>query len=148
MPLKVQDTAPDFSAPSTAGKNFNLYAELAHSPIVLYFYPNDFTPGCTKEACEFRDHSAAFHDLNVKVIGINKDNIETHKRFRMEHKLPFELVSDESGDIAKAYKALIPLVGLTRRVTYLIGTDKKILASFDDFFGAASHVKEMLKQAK
>jgi peroxiredoxin Q/BCP len=115
---------------------------------VLYFYPKDFTPGCTKEACEFRDHSAAFHDLNVKVIGINKDNIETHKRFKLEHKLPFELVSDESGEIARAYKALIPLVGLTRRVTYLIGTDKKILAAFDDFFGAASHVKEMLKQAQ
>jgi len=148
MPLKENDTAPDFSIPSANGKVFHLYEELKQGDMVLYFYPKDFTPGCTKEACEFRDHWDAFKGLSVRVVGVNRDSKETHARFIKEHNLPFELLSDESGDVVKAYKALVPLMGLTRRVSYLIGTDKKILAVFDDFFGASNHVRKMLSEAK
>ncbi|MFA0963477.1 peroxiredoxin [Roseivirga sp. BDSF3-8] len=146
MPLKKNDAAPDFSLPSTSGGTFTLSKELNEKPAILYFYPKDFTPGCTKEACSFRDEFAAFRDLEVKVLGISRDNIETHQRFRKEHNLPFHLLSDRSGEVAKKYKALIPVVKLPRRVTYLIGADRKILAVYEDMFGAENHIRRMIRE--
>ncbi|MGB5926638.1 MAG: redoxin domain-containing protein, partial [Cyclobacteriaceae bacterium] len=80
MPLRVKDPAPDFSLPSTSGKTFNLRQNVENNPIVLYFYPKDFTPACTREACSFRDEFSAFKNLKVTVVGISRDTLETHHK--------------------------------------------------------------------
>jgi peroxiredoxin Q/BCP len=94
------DIAPAIEAPSTDGP-FRL-SDLRGSWVVLYFYPRDFTPGCTTEACDFRDAAPAMH---AKVVGVSADPIEQHLKFRDEHGLPFPLISDEANDVARAYGA-------------------------------------------
>jgi peroxiredoxin Q/BCP len=144
MALKIGTSAPDFTLPATNGKNISLSKDLAGKPCVLYFYPKDFTPGCTKEACEFRDQFATFRNLEVDVLGISRDNIDSHKKFKETHKLPFELLSDVNGSVCKAYEALIPIIGIPKRISYLLDKEHKIVAVYQDFFGAEEHIKAML----
>ncbi|WP_448530147.1 peroxiredoxin [Raineya sp.] len=148
MALKVGTLAPDFTLPSTSGKNISLSKDLAGKPCVLYFYPKDFTPGCTKEACEFRDQFATFRNLEVDVFGISRDNIDTHQKFKETHKLPFELLADVNGSVCKAYEALIPIIGIPKRISYLLDKEHKIVAVYQDFFGAEEHIKAMLEKLK
>jgi peroxiredoxin Q/BCP len=101
--LKVGDKAPDVSGPLTDGTTFELKKRLNEAPIVLYFYPKDDTPGCTKEACALRDDFAAFRNLKATVIGASYDSIESHKKFIEKHKLPFPLLSDSDKSVAKAF---------------------------------------------
>ncbi len=143
MPLKENTTAPHFTLPSTAGKEFNLQ-EQKGQPLILYFYPKDFTPGCTKEACEFRDQFAFFRKQDIQVWGISRDNLETHERFRQEYKLPFHLLADEAGEVAKLYKATIPLLPVTRRITYLLDSDHNIAGVFEKMFGHEEHIQQMV----
>ena len=117
---------------------------LSGKTFVLYFYPKDFTPGCTKEACEFRDEFEQFRELDIKVFGINRDSIPTHQKFKLKHQLPFELISDEKGKVVKQYNANIPFVGLTKRITYLIDKEGVIKAAYDDMFGAEKHIRKMI----
>lgn len=145
MALKVGENAPQFALPGTEG-SFHLHEALKLGPVILYFYPKDFTAGCTAEACEFRDHWAAFKEVQVRVVGISKDSVETHHRFKKAHNLPFELVSDADGKVCKAYDALVPVLGIPKRITYLIGQNGKILAAYSDFFGASGHVQSMLAE--
>lgn len=144
MALKINTLAPDFELPATNGTNVSLSKDLAGKPCVLYFYPKDFTPGCTKEACEFRDQFAAFRNLNIDVFGISRDDIASHQKFKEQHKLPFELLSDVSGKVCKAYEALIPIIGVPKRISYLLDAEHKIIAVYQDFFGAEEHIKAML----
>lgn len=146
MALKINTQAPDFELPSTSGGKISLYKDLAGKPCILYFYPKDFTPGCTKEACEFRDQFAAFRNLNVDVFGISRDDIASHQRFKEAHQLPFDLLSDVSGKVCKAYDALIPIVGVPKRISYLLDAQKKIVAVYQNFFGAEEHIRAMLSQ--
>ena len=95
--------APDFTLPSTTGENISLRQYKGKKTVVLYFYPKDETPGCTREACDFRDHSAEFERLNVVVLGISNDNMESHQHFREKHKLPFPLLSDEDASVSKMF---------------------------------------------
>ncbi len=145
MPLKEQQKAPDFELASTSKKNFKL-SEHAGEPIILFFYPKNFTKVCTAEVCEFRDAFSEFRDLNVKVIGISQDTISSHDKFKEENKLPFELLSDPKGKIAKLYKATIPVIGMNRRITYLLDKDLRIKAVYENMFTADQHVKEMIKK--
>ncbi|MCU0438203.1 MAG: peroxiredoxin [Raineya sp.] len=146
MALKVNSVAPNFELPSTNGNKISLENDLKGKPCVIYFYPKDFTPGCTKEACEFRDQFATFRNLDIDVFGISRDNVETHIKFKDQHKLPFELLSDVDGKVCKAYEALIPIVGVPKRISYLLDKEHKIVAVYQDFFGAEDHIKEMLKK--
>jgi peroxiredoxin Q/BCP len=146
MALKVNSIAPSFDLPSTNGKKISLENDLKGKPCIIYFYPKDFTPGCTKEACEFRDQFATFRNLDIDVFGVSRDNVETHLKFKEQHKLPFELLSDVDGKVCKAYDALIPIVGVPKRVSYLLDKEHKIIAVYQDFFGAEDHIKEMLKK--
>ncbi|KOY85906.1 redoxin domain protein [bacterium 336/3] len=146
MALKLNSIAPNFDLPSTNGKNISLENDLKGKPCIVYFYPKDFTPGCTKEACEFRDQFATFRNLNIDVFGISRDNVETHLKFKEQHKLPFELLSDVDGKVCKSYDALIPIVGIPKRISYLLDAEHKVLAVYQDFFGAEDHIKEMLKK--
>lgn len=148
MALKIGTQAPGFSVKGTSGLSLNLHQDLSGKSFVLYFYPKDFTPGCTAEACEFRDQFEAFRDLDIPVFGVSRDSIETHEKFKKTHKLPFELLADESGKVCKAYDALIPLIKMPKRITYFIDSDMKIAGVFQDMFESKKHIEAMLKKLK
>ena len=95
--------APDFSLPSTTGENISLRQYKGRKTVVLYFYPKDDTSGCTREACDFRDHSAELEQKNVVILGVSTDPIDSHLKFRDKHKLPFPLLSDEDASVSKMY---------------------------------------------
>jgi peroxiredoxin Q/BCP len=145
MALKTGSTAPEFNLKSTGDKSVDSSKDLKGKAFILYFYPKDFTPGCTAEACEFRDQFEAFRNLDIPVFGVSKDTIKTHEQFKKEHKLPFELLSDHNGDVCKSYDALIPLIRMPKRITYLINEDHKIAAVFSDMFESKGHIESMLK---
>lgn len=143
MPLKEQQKAPDFELESTSEKRFKL-SDQKSEPIILFFYPKNFTKVCTAEVCEFRDAFSEFRGLNVKVVGISQDSISSHHKFKNENKLPFELLSDPKGKVAKLYKATIPVIGMNRRITYLLDKELRIKAVYENMFTADRHVKEMI----
>ena len=145
MALKIGKTAPDFTLPSTSGNSFNLSENL---PCILFFYPKDFTPGCTKEACYFRDEFLFFRDLNIKIIGINRDKLHTHLKFIEKYDLPFELLSDETGEVVRAYGANIPFIRLIKRITYLINKEREVESVYESLFEYKNHMKEMIRSLK
>ena len=147
MALNIGTKAPNFLLPSTKG-DFNLYSDFKEQSCIVYFYPKDFTTVCTKEACSFKDEFSVFKEFNIPIVGISRDNVETHLRFKKQYELPFELCADIDGKVAKEYKAIVPVVGLTKRVTYLLDKDKTIKAVFSDFFGSENHVQEMISKIR
>jgi peroxiredoxin Q/BCP len=96
-------TAPDFSLPSTTGENISLRQFKGKQTVILYFYPKDDTPGCTKEACEFRDFSAEFEKHHAVILGVSTDTLESHQQFKEKRKLPFPLLSDTDATVSKQY---------------------------------------------
>ena len=98
----IGKTAPDFTLPSTTGEPVSLKQYKNKKTVVLYFYPKDETPGCTKEACSFRDLSAEFDKVNAVILGVSNDSIESHLKFQTKHKLPFPLLADEEATVSKA----------------------------------------------
>lgn len=100
--LNVGDTAPDFSLPAGDGKTLSL-KEFRGKKVVLYFYPKDNTPGCTKEACSFRDDIRKFERKGAVIIGVSADRVESHRKFADKYDLPFSLVSDEKKSLINAY---------------------------------------------
>ncbi len=145
MSLLINNPAPNFSLPSTGGKTFNLEDRRGKTTI-LYFFPKDFTPGCTAEACSFRDEIEAFRNLNVDVFGISKDSLETHLSFKDKYRLPFELLSDVDGTVAKQYDAFIPILGVVKRVSYLIDEELILRYRYSNLFNAAGHIQNLLGQ--
>lgn len=141
--LSVGQKAPNFQLPSTSGEIFDLHDAFKKTGGILYFYPKDMTPGCTKEACSFRDEYSVFKDAGLPVVGVSRDSMEKHLRFKEKNSLPFELLTDESGNVCRAYEALVPIIGMVKRVSYLIGEDMKVKAAFSDLFGADKHIAEM-----
>jgi peroxiredoxin Q/BCP len=122
--LPVGAPAPEFNAVSHDGQKVDL-ARLKGKYVVLYFYPKDDTPGCTKEACDFRDSWARLQKAGVTVLGVSTQDSSSHKAFADKYKLPFALIPDDKGELAARYK--VPVVdGKARRITYLIGKDGKI----------------------
>lgn len=118
--------------------------DLKCSAFVLYFYPKDFTSVCTKQACSFRDEFSHLKDLSIPVFGVSRDDLDTHHRFKEEHSLPFELLADKDGAVARLFKARVPLLGVTKRITYLIDAEQKVAAVHEEMMGDASHVGAML----
>lgn len=145
MALKVGQKAPKFVLPNSEGENVVLEESL---PCIVYFYPKDFTPGCTEEACSFRDNHQTFKNLDITVFGISRDSIQSHRDFKKKHKLNFELLSDSSGKVCKRYDALIPIVNVPKRITYLIDKSGIIRSVYSDMFGAVNHIKSMINQLK
>lgn len=143
--LAVGQAAPDFAATAHDGVAIKPSA-LAGKHLVLYFYPKDETPGCTKEACAFRDAWKELEQANVVLVGLSTDSLESHKKFAEHHKLPFHLVSDEDGAIAKAY-GVPSTLGRLARQTIVIGPDgkvKKIYRSVD----VSQHAAEIVADVK
>jgi len=148
MALQVGTKAPDFSLPSTSGKDFKLSRDAAGKPIILYFYPKDFTPGCTKQACAFRDQFDQFRDVDIDVIGISRDTIRKHSEFKEKYELPFDLLADLDGKVSRAYDAQMPIVSMSKRITYLLDADHRIKAAYANLFGAEQHIKAMIEEVR
>ena len=118
--IQAGDKAPDFTLPSQAGEPVRLGDRLGERVVVLYFYPKDETPGCTKEACAFRDSYEVFAEAGAEVIGVSSDSVDKHAAFAGHHELPFTLLSDEGGQVRKSYGVPSTLGLLPGRVTYVI----------------------------
>ncbi len=146
MALPLHTKAPDFTLPSTDGSDFTLSKDLEGSPLILFFYPQDFTPACTREACSFRDNFEEFQGVNIPVLGISTDSMESHLKFRKSHNLPFHLLSDEKGRVSKLYKAKMPVLNKSKRITYLIDKDHRIASVHSELFGAEKHIQRMLSE--
>ena len=128
--MKVGDTAPDFSLLNENGISVSLRDYLGKKVVVLYFYPKDFTSGCTAEACSFRDDYKLYEDKGAVVIGVSLDSVESHSKFSEEYKLPFFILSDNNKETAKAYGVLGVGGFLAKRVTFIINKDGRITHIF------------------
>ncbi len=126
--LAAGTKAPDFSGVDQDGKPVRL-SDFAGRPVVLYFYPADMTTGCTMEACAFRDEQDKFQELGAVVLGVSVQDQASHRAFREKHKLNFPLVADPTKEICRSYHAL-GLMGMAKRVTYVIGPDGTIADTF------------------
>lgn len=148
MALPNKSKAPDFTLPSTGNKTISLDKDYKDKALIVYFYPKNFTKGCTAEACEFRDKFEDFRNLSIPILGISKDDIPSHEKFKKEYRLPFDLLSDKNGEVCKAYDALIPLIKMPKRITYLLNDKHEIEASFSEMFEAKGHIETMLKNLR
>ena len=142
--IKAGDKAPSFEATDDAGMTWKSADHIGKKVVVVYFYPADFTGGCTKQACGFRDDYKTLADKGVEVIGISGDHEKTHELFKKEHRLPFTLLSDEKGEVAKAFGVPVKVETATAKVkldgkdtvfrrgatisrwTFVIGKDGKV----------------------
>jgi len=124
--LGTGDTAPEFTLPDQDGTPVSLAELLKSGPLLLYFYPADFTPGCTKEACDIRDMHEDISDVGIRVVGVSPQDEDSHSRFRSKHELPFTLLADEDKAVVGAYGVDGPLGIGVRRATFLIGEDQVI----------------------
>jgi peroxiredoxin Q/BCP len=132
--VEVGDEAPDFTLPDQEGRPVTL-SKLRGKNVVLYFYPKDFSPGCTREACDFRDSYEDFTDAGAVVVGVSGDSVESHKRFIDEYKLPFTLLSDMKGEVRKLYGTYRILGLVSGRYTFIIdkeGVTRHIFSSETD----------------
>jgi peroxiredoxin Q/BCP len=147
--IQVGDKAPDFSLPSQSGDQVKLSDRLGEKVVVLYFYPKDETPGCTREACAFRDSHEVFTDAGAEVIGISSDSVDKHASFAEHHKLPFTLLADKGGAVRKSYGVPATLGVLPGRVTYVIdqsGTVRHVLNSMTDIGRHVGDALDVVKQ--
>jgi peroxiredoxin Q/BCP len=149
---KVGDVAPDFQLPSTRGKDVTL-KEFKGQDVVLYFYPRDETPGCTSEACAFRDHESDISKAGASILGVSTDPMESHQKFASKNQLNFPLLSDETADVAKMYGAWKEKNMYGRRswgvarTTYWIGADGRIRKIYKKV-DVARHADEILADIK
>ena len=148
MSLKVGDRISHFELLNQHGELFKSETVLGVKPLVVYFYPKDETPGCTAEACSFRDHYEEFLELGAEVIGISSDGVKSHQKFATRHKLPFVLLSDSKKKVQRLFKLPKILFGLfTKRITFVI--DKDGLVSYvHSSLMPDTHIKKALQQLK
>ena len=146
MSLKVGDAAPDFEVKARqAGQDVTLSLRgiLATKHLVLYFYPRDFTAVCTREACGFRDAYAELTSSDTEVVGVSVDDAATHDRFAREHGLTFPLVPDPARGLARLYGAtslLRDVMGVSARITFVIGKNGRIAGIFNSAVRASQHI--------
>jgi peroxiredoxin Q/BCP len=140
----VGEPAPDFTLPGPGGAPVSLAELLRSGPVVLYFYPKDQTPGCTMEACAFRDAIDAFADAGAQVVGISRDDEASHARFAAKHKLPFLLLSDTTGEVHTRYGVTKKLGLIPDRTTFVIDGDGILQLVFSSMIRMRAHVDESL----
>ena len=143
--LRVGDEAPEFNATLQDGSNFRLSEALAAGPLVLYFYPKDFTAGCTREAHGFRDVYSEIRDLGASIVGISTDSPESHRRFGEACDLPFRLAADTDGSVRAAYGVHRRSLGPgTKRVTFLIDSGGVVQGVYHHEIAIGRHVTDVL----
>ena len=148
MSLKVGDLVPYFELKDQKGELFKSNTVIGQKPAVVYFYPKDETPGCTAEACSFRDSYEDFKELGAEVIGISSDSIGSHKRFAQRHRLPFILLADTKKVVQRLFKLPKILFGLyIKRITFVIDEVGKVVYVHESLL-ATSHIKKALKALK
>jgi peroxiredoxin Q/BCP len=143
--LSVGDAAPDFQRSDHEGRAVHLQELTQQGAVVLYFYPKDFTPVCTREACYFRDAYEDLRGLGATVVGVSIDQDATHQAFARKYELPFSLVADQDGSLAKAYDVKALLRPMTKRVTYVIDQGRIIRGVFHYELRAQKHVDEVTR---
>jgi peroxiredoxin Q/BCP len=142
--LKIGDMAPEFSLIDEHGLPVSLKDYRGNSIVVLYFYPKDFTSGCTTEACSFRDDYKLYQEKGAVVIGVSLDSMESHSKFSEKYALPFAILSDRGKEVAKAYGVLGTGGFLAKRVTFIIDKNGKITDIFAKV-DVKKHSKEVLR---
>jgi peroxiredoxin Q/BCP len=146
MAKGVGDPAPDFELSNQDGKSVRLSALWKRGPVVLYFYPKDETPGCTAEACSFRDSYEDFQHAGAQVVGVSSDSADSHAKFATHHKLPFTLLADPGSKVRSLYEVPRALLGfLPGRVTYVIDESGVVRHVFNSMINATRHVREALE---
>ncbi len=148
MGLQIGDSIPEFTLKNQDGKLFNINSVLGKRTIVIYFYPKNDTPGCTKEACMFRDSYEDFTDLGAEVIGISSDSEKSHQKFASKHRLPFILLADTKKEVRKLFGIKGSLLGLIAgRETYVVDKHGKVVMVYNNL-NAAQHKHRALKALK
>jgi peroxiredoxin Q/BCP len=146
--VRVGDPAPDFTLTSATGEPVTLSDFRGRSNVVLYFYPKDYTPACTLEACAFRDSYEAFREAGAEVIGVSTDSAASHRRFAGRFGLPFLLLSDHDGAVRSLYGVPRTMGLFPGRVTYLIDREGVVRHVFSSQFQPNKHVTEALAVLK
>jgi peroxiredoxin Q/BCP len=142
--LKTQTPAPDFEALLDNGDTFRLSALRGDKNVVLYFYPKDFSRGCTAQACSFRDNYGAVQDHDAVIIGLSGDSAESHREFREVHRLPFPIIADGDGKLRELYEVTSAIRLLTPRITYVIDKAGIIRAAFRHDIAIGRHLEDTL----
>ena len=143
--VKIGDKAPDFTLQSNKGESVTLSEFLGKKNVVLFFYPMDESPVCSREAEAFRDANEAFNELGGEVVGISSQSVESHKEFAYHHKLPYTLLSDTDNRVRKLYGISSSLGVVPGRVTYVIDKEGTVTYIFSSQLHPAKHVKEALR---
>jgi peroxiredoxin Q/BCP len=149
MSITIGDTCPTFTLLNQVGKEINIQDFIGTKNIIIYFYPKDNTPGCTKEACSFRDAMQDLNNLNCEVFGISADSVSSHKTFAEKFRLTFNLLSDENNSVRKQFKVPANLFGLIPgRVTYIINQEGKIIHIINSQTNPEKHINETIEVVK
>jgi peroxiredoxin Q/BCP len=143
--LKPGTTAPQFTTTLDDGTAFDLSAYRGQKNVVLYFYPKDFTPGCTAQACSFRDNYARIEEHDAIIIGVSGDSESSHTSFKDKYELPFRLAADPTKEVHRLYEAVGLIPWITPRVTYLIDKEGVIRSSIRHDFRVKEHVPEVVE---
>jgi peroxiredoxin Q/BCP len=147
-PVAVGDRAPDFTLPDQNNRLWTLRELCAGHTLVLFFYPEDETYGCTREACAFRDAHQSFSDIGARVVGISSDSIERHQRFAEKHSLPYVLLSDRGANTRRAFGVPQPLGVIAGRTTYVIDRDGIVRGVFNSLLAFDRHADEALAMVR
>lgn len=148
MALKIGDPVPSISLPDKDGQPFNLESLKGTHPFVVYFYPKNFTPGCTTEACEFRDRYQDFKDLGAEVIAISADTEESHQKFADKYNLPFIFLSDKDKKVIKAFGVKSSLFGLLPgRETFIFDKEGSLTMRYNSL-SASEHTTKALEEIR
>ena len=142
--VQVGDTAPTFTAPLQDGGTFDSATLLGRKWLVLFFYPKDNTPVCTREACAFRDSYEAFVAAGAEVVGVSSDSAATHARFAEKHRLPFPIVADTDRRLRRLFGVVNPLGVIPGRVTYVLDREGVVRLVYAALFASDAHVKQAL----
>lgn len=147
--LKIGDRIPDFVLKDQNDTDFNITDFRGKQILVIYFYPKDDTPGCTTEACSFRDEYEVFTDMNVKVIGISSDDVASHKKFAEKYNLPFTLLADVDKKVRKLFGVPKSFLGMVPgRVTYIVDKEGILVHIFNSMTDAKKHISESISIIK
>ena len=145
--LTIGSSMPEFELKNQDGVSVKSNSFIGN-PTVIYFYPKDDTPGCTKEACSFRDSFEKFQDNHIKVVGISADNTASHKAFEEKYHLPFTLLADTERSVHKQFGVGKELALFSSRVTFVFDKDGTLIFMFKDNINATKHIDEALKALK